>query len=53
MVELRKEHGLIFCSLDFNIDDIKLHLNNVLVDTGCAKTIINSDYISVNGTVKE
>lgn len=50
MINLRYEYGLIFCSLDLTINNDKLHLDNVLVDTGSATTLINSDYIAVDGT---
>ena len=50
MIKLRHEHGLILCSLDITINNDELHLENVLVDTGSATTLINSDYINLDGT---
>ena len=50
MIKLRYEYGLIFCSLDICINNQAMHLNNVLIDTGSATTLINSDYIIIDGS---
>lgn len=50
MIKLKEKYGLIFCSLNFEIDGTKIKLENVLIDTGAAKTIINSDFIEIDGT---
>lgn len=49
MINLRYEHKLLFCSLDLTIDNKLLHFKNVLIDTGSATTLINSDYIHFDG----
>lgn len=50
MIQLKFKHSLLFCELDIVINNQKIHLNNVLIDTGSATTLINSDYISLDGT---
>lgn len=50
MIQLRIEHGLILCSLDIMIDKKGLFLENVLVDTGSATTLINSNHIELDGS---
>lgn len=50
MIKLRYEYGLIFCSLDISINNQEMHLNNVLIDTGSATTLINSDHMIIDGT---
>ncbi|MEW9924073.1 aspartyl protease family protein [Clostridium butyricum] len=49
MINLRYQHKLLFCSLNLTIDNQLLHLENVLLDTGSATTLINSDYIHFDG----
>ena len=49
MINLRYEHKLLFCSLDLTIANKSLHFENVLIDTGSATTLINSDYIHFDG----
>ena len=49
MINLRYQNKLLFCSLDLTIDNKLLHLKNVLIDTGSATTLINSDYIHFDG----
>jgi hypothetical protein len=49
MINLRYEHKLLFCSLDLTINNKVLHFKNVLLDTGSATTLINSDYINFDG----
>lgn len=50
MIKLRYQHTLLFCSLDLKIDNKDLHLENILIDTGSATTLINSDYINFDGS---
>lgn len=50
MIELRQENKLLLCALEIKINEQVLNLKNVLVDTGSATTLINSDYIKTNGT---
>ncbi|MDR3593215.1 aspartyl protease family protein [Clostridium sp.] len=50
MIKLRQEDRLLLCSLEITINEQVLNLNNVLVDTGSATTLINSDYIETDGT---
>ena len=50
MIQLRLEHGLILCSLDIMIDKKNLFLENVLVDTGSATTLINSNHSEFDGS---
>lgn len=50
MIDLKLRHSLLFCNLDIDIDDNILHFDNVLIDTGSATTLINSDYISLDGS---
>lgn len=52
MINLKLKHSLLFCELDITIDNKKVHLNNVLIDTGSATTLINSDYILLDGSEK-
>ncbi|MDF2885373.1 MAG: hypothetical protein K0R54_5946 [Clostridiaceae bacterium] len=49
MINLRYDHKLLFCSLDLTIENKLLHFENVLLDTGSATTLINSDYIHFDG----
>lgn len=50
MIELRQENKLLLCALEIKINEQVLNLKNVLVDTGSATTLINSDYIKTDGT---
>lgn len=50
MIELRQENKLLLCELEIKINEQVLNLKNVLVDTGSATTLINSDYIKTDGT---
>ena len=50
MINLKFKNSLLFCELDININGQLLHLNNVLIDTGSATTLINSDYVSLDGS---
>ena len=45
MINLRYQHNLLFCSLNLTLNSQELHLENVLLDTGSATTLINADYI--------
>lgn len=50
MIKLRQEDKLLLCELEITINEQVLNLKNVLVDTGSATTLINSDYIETDGT---
>ena len=50
MINLKFKNSLLFCELDININGQLLHLNNVLIDTGSATTLINNDYVSLDGS---
>lgn len=50
MIKLRYYKNLLFCSLDLIIGNQPLHLKNVLIDTGSATTVINADYVLLDGT---
>lgn len=50
MINLRYQNKLLFCTLDLTIDNKVMHLENVLIDTGSATTLINSDYIHFDGS---
>lgn len=50
MIKLRYQNTLLFCTLDLIINNKELHFDNVLIDTGSATTLINSDYIRLDGT---
>ncbi|MGM9934775.1 MAG: retropepsin-like aspartic protease [Clostridium sp.] len=50
MIQLRREHGLILCSLNIVIDSRNMFFKNVLVDTGSATTLINSNHIELDGS---
>ena len=50
MIKLRYYKNLLFCSLDLIIVNQPLHLKNVLIDTGSATTVINADYVLLDGT---
>lgn len=52
MINLRYQHHLLFCSLDLTLNNQDLHLKNVLIDTGSATTLINADYILLDGNEK-
>ena len=52
MIKLRYQNSLLFCSLDLKINNQILHLENVLIDTGSATTLINADYILLEGNEK-
>ena len=52
MVKLRYQDDLLFTSLDLTINNETLKLANVLIDTGSATTLINADYIFLDGTEK-
>lgn len=52
MIKLRYQNYLLFCSLDLKINSQNLHLENVLIDTGSATTLINADYILLDGNEK-
>lgn len=52
MIKLKLKHSLLFCELEITINNQILHLNNVLIDTGSATTLINSDYILLDGSEK-
>ncbi|WP_297421716.1 retroviral-like aspartic protease family protein [Clostridium sp.] len=52
MIKLRYQNYLLFCSLDLNINSQNLNLKNVLIDTGSATTLINADYILLDGNEK-
>ena len=52
MIKLRYQNYLLFCSLDLKINNQNLHLENVLIDTGSATTLINADYIVLDGNEK-
>ena len=52
MIKLRYQNYLLFCSLDLKINNQNLHLENVLIDTGSATTLINADYILLDGNEK-
>ena len=52
MIKLKLKHSLLFCELEITINNQILHLNNVLIDTGLATTLINSDYILLDGSEK-
>ncbi|WP_039657423.1 aspartyl protease family protein [Clostridium tyrobutyricum] len=52
MIKLRYQNYLLFCSLDLRINRRNLHLENVLIDTGSATTLINADYILLDGNEK-
>ena len=49
MIKLRYQNYLLFCSLDLKINNQNLHLENVLIDTGSATTLIDTDYILLDG----
>lgn len=50
MIQLRNQYSLLLCSLNIEINDNTIYLRNVLIDTGSATTLINSNYISLDGT---
>ena len=50
MIKLRYQDRLLFCSICVKIDNQVLNLENVLIDTGSATTLINADYITLDGT---
>lgn len=50
MIKLRYQDRLLFCSICIKIDGQVLNLDNVLIDTGSATTLINADYITLDGT---
>lgn len=50
MIKLHYSNQLLFCKLDCKLNNEDLHLNNVLIDTGSATTLINADYINFDGT---
>ena len=50
MIQLRREFGLILCSLNIGINGSKMFLKNVLIDTGSATTLLNSNYIELDGS---
>ena len=52
MIKLRYQNHLLFCSLDLRINNENLHLENVLIDTDSATTLINADYILLDGNEK-
>ncbi|WP_160686245.1 retropepsin-like aspartic protease [Clostridium sp. C2-6-12] len=52
MIKLRYQNYLLFCSLNLKINSQNLHLENVLIDTGSATTLINADYILLDGSEK-
>lgn len=52
MIKLRYQNYLLFCSLNLKINNQNLHLENVLIDTGSATTLINADYILLDGNEK-
>ena len=52
MIKLRYQNYLLFCSLDLTINSQNLKLKNVLIDTGSATTLINADYILLDGNEK-
>lgn len=52
MIRLRYQNYLLFCSLDLKINSQNLNLKNVLIDTGSATTLINADYILLDGNEK-
>ena len=52
MIKLRYQNYLLFCSLDLKINNQNLHFENVLIDTGSATTLINADYILLDGNEK-
>jgi hypothetical protein len=52
MIRLRYQNYLLFCSLNLKINNQNLHLENVLIDTGSATTLINADYILLDGNEK-
>lgn len=52
MIKLRYQSYLLFCSLDLKLNSQNFHLQNVLIDTGSATTLINADYILLDGNEK-
>ena len=50
MINLRRKYGLIFCSLNLEINHQNFSLDNVMIDTGCASTILNSDFVPLDGS---
>ena len=52
MIKLRYQDELLFCSLNLKINNENLYLENVLIDSGSATTLINADYICLDGTEK-
>lgn len=52
MIKLRYQDKLLFCSICIKIDNQVFNLDNVLIDTGSATTLINADYITLDGTEK-
>ena len=50
MINLRRKYGLIFYSLNLEINHQNFSLNNVMIDTGCTSTIINSDFVPLDGS---
>lgn len=52
MIKLRYQDKLLFCSICIKINNQVLNLDNVLIDTGSATTLINADYITLDGTEK-
>lgn len=52
MVKLQYQDDLLFTSLDLTINNENLYLENVLIDSGSATTLINADYIFLDGTEK-
>lgn len=52
MIKLRYQNYLLFCSLDLTINSQNLKLKNILIDTGSATTLINADYILLDGNEK-
>ncbi|CAI3543081.1 MULTISPECIES: retroviral-like aspartic protease family protein [Clostridium] len=50
MIKLHYFNQLLFCKLDCKLNNEDLHLDNVLIDTGSATTLINADYINFDGT---
>ncbi len=49
MIKLRYYKQLLFCELDCKLNNSNMHLNKVLIDTGSATTLINADYILLDG----
>lgn len=50
MIKLRYYRDLLFCELDCELNNQTIHLKNVLIDTGSASTLINADYVLLDGT---